>query len=52
MKYRIVRDQYDGYQVQVKRLWLPIWLQHGRNSHPTPWDAHSYGRKITGKVCK
>lgn len=35
-KYRIVRDNYNGYEVQVKRWWFPVWLQAGfANTHKT-----------------
>lgn len=26
-KYRIVTDNYAGYEVQVKRWWFPFWVQ-------------------------
>lgn len=26
-RYRIVRDGFLGYEVQVWRLWLPFWIQ-------------------------
>lgn len=29
MKYRIVRDNYAGYEVQLKRWWWPFWYQKG-----------------------
>ncbi len=28
-RYRIVRDCYLGYEVQVKRWWWPFWMQIG-----------------------
>jgi hypothetical protein len=28
-KYRIVSDGYAGYEAQVKRWWLPFWVQIG-----------------------
>lgn len=28
-RYRIVRDNYSGYEVQIRRWWFPIWLQLG-----------------------
>jgi hypothetical protein len=42
IRYRIVRDNCHGYEVQFKRRWWPFWLQCGcdnswlgTNSHPT-----------------
>ena len=26
-RYRIIKDNYCGYEVQVWRIWFPIWLQ-------------------------
>ena len=26
-RYRVVPDNYAGYEVQIKRWWLPIWMQ-------------------------
>lgn len=45
-KYRIVTDNFAGYEVQVKYWWLPIcWLQIGdkngrkTNTHASVSDA-------------
>jgi len=33
-KYRIVSDEYCGYQCQVWRLWFPFWVEMNFvNSH-------------------
>jgi hypothetical protein len=29
MKLRIVRDNYNGYEVQVWRWWWPVWVMAG-----------------------
>jgi hypothetical protein len=35
-RYRVVRDGYAGYEAQVWRIWLPIWLQIGfTNTSPS-----------------
>ena len=35
-RYRIVRDGYAGYEAQVWRILLPIWLQIGfTNTSPS-----------------
>ena len=31
-KYRIVTDNYSGYEVQIKRWWFPVWRQIGINT--------------------
>lgn len=44
-KYRIVRDNYAGYEVQIKRWWLPVWLQLGfSNTHCSIERAEAYAR--------
>lgn len=27
IKYRIVKDTYSGFEVQIWRLWFPFWVQ-------------------------
>lgn len=42
-KYRIVTDNYCGYEVQYKSPWLPFWLQVGGcNTHQTIEDAEKW----------
>lgn len=48
-KYRIVRDSYCGYEVQVKRWWLPIWSAigvrgHFTNTHVSIEDAEQFAK--------
>lgn len=31
-KYRIVKADWSGYEVQVWRLWFPFWVQTAFNS--------------------
>lgn len=26
-EYRIVRDNFAGYEVQIRRWWVPFWVQ-------------------------
>lgn len=26
-KYRIIRDRFCGFEVQIKRWWFPVWYQ-------------------------
>ena len=36
VRYRIVRDNYLGYECQIWRLWFPFWCQMGlTNTHHT-----------------
>lgn len=43
-KYRIVRDNYAGYEVQIKRWWFPFWIQVDFNTHYSIECAESYAR--------
>lgn len=44
--YRIVTDEYAGYEVQIKRWWMPIWFQKwkygGVNTFRTIEDAQKW----------
>jgi hypothetical protein len=50
IRYRIVRDNCHGYEVQFKRRWWPFWLQcgtdgnggRGMNSHQTIEQAEKF----------
>jgi hypothetical protein len=36
VRYRIVKDNYSGYECQKWRLWFPFWLQMGfSNTYPS-----------------
>ncbi|MCU7531580.1 hypothetical protein LRM64_20430 [Prescottella equi] len=42
-EYRIVRDAWAGYEVQVRRWWLPFWVQKGfTNTFSSIEDARDY----------
>ena len=42
-EYRIVRDSYAGYEVQMKRWWWPIWTEVGWvNTHSSLEGAKKY----------
>ena len=44
-KYRIVRDNYAGYEVQIKRWYFPFWVQKGYvNTFSTIERARSYAQ--------
>lgn len=45
-RYRIVRDNYAGFEVQVWRWWLPIWIQAGgTNTHISERLAFEYAQR-------
>ena len=41
-KYRIVRDNYSGYEVQIKHWWWPFWYMPTCNTHVTVEGAKKY----------
>jgi hypothetical protein len=43
-EYRIVRDRYAGYEVQIRRWWFPVWLQVGINTHRTIEQAEEFAQ--------
>jgi hypothetical protein len=47
-KYRIVTDNYLGYEVQFKKWWLPFWTQTWLpNTHPSIDEARQYiGKRV------
>jgi hypothetical protein len=47
-KYRIVTDNYLGYEVQFKKWWLPFWTQTWLpNTHPSIDKARQYiGKRV------
>ncbi len=49
-RYRIVSDDYAGYEVQIKRWWFPFWIQCGLcNTHLSADRAEAYARAHAGK---
>jgi hypothetical protein len=51
--YRIVKDGFAGYEVQVWRWWLPLWIQAGGiNTNSTIDGAERYARAHAGGVVK
>ena len=43
-EYRVVRDNYCGYEVQIRRWWhWPLWLQVDfSNTHRSVEDAETF----------
>jgi hypothetical protein len=51
-EYRIVRDTYSGYEVQIRRWWFPIWLQIGINTHVSEERAEVFAKVHANKVVR
>lgn len=50
-KYRIVRDDYAGYEAQVKLWYWPFWMQMGfSNTHRSIKEAEEFIQ--TGGIVK
>lgn len=32
-KWRVVIDEYNGYEVQFRYWWMPFYMQYGINTH-------------------
>jgi hypothetical protein len=44
-EFRIVRDRFCGYEVQIRRWWWPFWVQAGWvNSHTSIEKAEEWAR--------
>lgn len=42
-EYRIVRDNYRGFEVQIRRWWWPFWKQVGfTNTHYSIEEAEQF----------
>jgi hypothetical protein len=57
IRYRIVRDNDSGYEVQFRRRWWPLWLQcdssssgRGVNSHKTIEQAEKFAAAHRSKT--
>lgn len=45
-QFRIVTDDYLGYEVQHKRWWWPFWVEVGlSNTHYSAEDAKAWAHK-------
>ena len=49
-KYRIVRDNYCGYEVQFRYWWMPFYFQGDCNTHVSVERALAYANKKRNKV--
>ena len=41
-RFRIVRDNYSGFETQFRYWWMPFYLQGRSNTHPTIEKAKNY----------
>ena len=51
VEYRIVRDEYCGYEVQWKHTWFPIWLKRG-NTHMCIEQAEKWAERHATHIVK
>ena len=50
-RYRIVKDSFAGYEVQIWRIWFPFWVQmRFVNTHSSIEDAEEFIKR--GKIVK
>ncbi len=47
--YRIVRDNYNGYEVQHWRWWFPVWVQPEINTHKSLESAKNWAVEYEAK---
>ena len=34
-KWRVATDAYNGFEVQVRRWYFPVWIEFFTNTHPS-----------------
>ena len=55
-KFRIITDNYRGYEVQIKRWWFPFWVECWRdgmvNSFSSVDDAKKWIKVGRPKIYK
>jgi hypothetical protein len=50
-EYRVVRDTYCGYEVQIRKWWhWPLWFAIGVNTHTSLERAEAFA-KAHAKPC-
>jgi len=50
-RYRIVTDNYAGYQVQVWHWWWPFWVQAAfSNTHSTLERARKFAKNHANRI--
>jgi hypothetical protein len=53
-RWRIVKDNFAGFEVQSWRWWWPFWLQGRTNTHASVEEAEKYAEGLSqqGRVVK
>ena len=52
-RYRIVRDNFAGYEVQIWRWWWPFWSEANFcNTHPSVEAAERWATAYAAPVVK
>jgi hypothetical protein len=51
-KYRIVTDNWAGFEVQTWRWWWPFWIQGTTNTHGSVEAAEAYARRRAKRIVK
>lgn len=49
-QYRVVRDDYNGFEVQCRRWWWPFWWQCGINTHSSLKRALAHIERLRTQV--
>jgi len=51
-RYRIVADNFRGYEVQIWRWWWPFWVELGHNTFCTVEEAEVWAKSQKQPVVK
>ena len=51
-RYRIMYDNYSGYEAQVWSLWRPYWRMIGTNTFRSIEDAEAFIHRSHNPVAK
>lgn len=52
-EYRIVTDNYSGYEVQVRRWWWPFWIEADFvNTHSSIDEAERFAERHAKRCVK
>lgn len=52
IKYRVVTDQYAGFEAQSWRIWWPFWVQININTFYSVDDAVEYINSVRSPKAK
>lgn len=51
-RYRIVQDNFMGYEVQIRRWWWPFWQEWGHNTFHTIEKAEAWAKSRKQPIVK